>query len=870
MFPPPRFARALHLALPLLLAAVTAACSDSSGSPNATSSGSFTSMADVSGTNATPQSATDNASKGGSGSGADVGQGPADASVMDAAAKAPGAADAQAAMDTSNPSDSSEPQDDAGAGACNQTDPVVLYLSADDSNSMASATVARGLIQQGQYAYKPVRAYELLNYYDFAYPAALPDHVSPTAQLRPVDPAKGTFRLQIGVRAPDVTEAARRRFNVVLTIDTSASMGWGPAGDTGLDRARAACLGLVAALDKGDTVSLLTWGGTVQVLADGVVMSGKDDGTLAKACNGLKPDGDSPLSAGLAKAYALAQQHFAADRINRVILISDGGANVGEQDAKLIAQMAKGADGKGNGEGIYLMGAGVGDPWNYNDQLMNTVTDAGKGAYVFLDSQTEAQDLFAKALLRHLEVAARNVQVQVTLPPTFGIQTFYGEQVSTKKEEVEPQHLAANDAMVFHQVIQSCAPKSLTGDEIVQVVATWEHPVTHQPMQDSWSAKWKDLLAGDAQLLRKGEAIVAYSDALNQVQSLDGKAAQAAIDQALATVANVQAELGGDPDLQQIADLLKTYRATFQSGQAPMWQTAGKGGAALGGTCGCQGSAPGLAAMACALDLCDPGVLLDQAVTSPSASKTEGAFAAVPRFGSAGNELTPKVGGTYALLATGPATGSAHSVDLGGNVIADPFAPGGNVHDAVEWRLHLKAPPGANGIRFRHVFFSEEYDDYVGSSFNDKFYAILEAGSTNGGKPTVINYTQCRNPQVYKDFVCSPGMQFCDPRQPYCYVAINTALSECCWLNGCPNGKATTDISGTGFECAASQSSDGPQAGSSTGWLMTEWPIEPGEDFYLTFHVHDTGDGVFDSEVILDGLQFVKDVTPGTWVIPPE
>jgi hypothetical protein len=50
---------------------------------------------------------------------------------------------------------------------------------------------------------------------------------------------------------------------------------------------------------------------------------------------------------------------------------------------------------------------------------------------------------------------------------------------------------------------------------------------------------------------------------------------------------------------------------------------------------------------------------------------------------------------------------------------------------------------------------------------------------------------------------------------------------------------------------------------------MTEWPVEPGEEFWLTFHVHDTGDGIFDSEVILDGLQFVGAVTPGTWAIEP-
>lgn len=128
----------------------------------------------------------------------------------------------------------------------------------------------------------------------------------------------------------------------------------------------------------------------------------------------------------------------------------------------------------------------------------------------------------------------------------------------------------------------------------------------------------------------------------------------------------------------------------------------------------------------------------------------------------------------------------------------------------------------------------------------------------------MINYTACRNPAWYHDFVCSPGMQFCNPRQRYCYIAINTAASECCWLDGCPGGRATTDISGTGFECGT-HGGDSSSTGSSTGWMVTEWPIEPREEFDLVFHVHDTGDGIYDSEVIVDGIQFFASVTPGTW-----
>jgi Ca-activated chloride channel family protein len=751
---------------------------------------------------------------------------------------------------------------------CETTKPTVLYLSADDSNSMASPTVARGLIQQGQYAYKAIRPWEFLNYASFGYPAALPGHVSPSAELAVEPGTAATFRLQLAVRAPDFNTDSRRKLNVVLAIDTSASMGWGVPGDTGLDRAKALCAGLVGQLTAGDQFALVAWGPTVQVLVDQALTSA-DDGKLAAVCQGLKAGGVSPFSAGLAKAYEVAQSHAAADRINRVVLVSDGGANVGKADVKLIAQSAKNAQGKDDGTGVYLMGAGVGDPWNYNDAWMDAITDAGKGAYVFLDSQAEAQKVFAQGLLQHLEVAARNVQVKLTLPPTFDIETSYVEQVSTKQEDVEPQHLAANDVMVFHQTITSCDPEALTGQELVKVEVKWQDPQTLAAKSDVFEATWAQLLAGPHALLDKGAALVAVTDALKAVQTLDGKPAQLALDKAKAKLEAGLLQLGGDADLQEWLNQIELYRLTFDQGQASAWATGGSGSAPITTACNCQATGDTETALACALDLCDPKVVLDRQVSSPTQSPIAGTFAAVAQFGSPANQLKPQIGSSYALLATGPAKGTAHSTALGGIAILDPVTQQPGVNDAITLRLHLKAPPGTHGIRFRHVFFSEEYDDYVGSSFNDKFYAILEAGSTNGGKATVINYTDCRNPSTYRDFTCSPGMQFCNPRAAYCYVAINTALSECCWLNGCPKGKAKTSIAGTGFECAASQADDGANKGSSTGWLMTEWPIEPEEEFWLTFHVHDTGDGLFDSEVILDGLQFVGTVTPGTWTIPP-
>jgi hypothetical protein len=273
--------------------------------------------------------------------------------------------------------------------------------------------------------------------------------------------------------------------------------------------------------------------------------------------------------------------------------------------------------------------------------------------------------------------------------------------------------------------------------------------------------------------------------------------------------------------------------------------------------------------MLCAIDLCDLEYVLAMEYGSPQVveNQLEQTYEAVLRLGWTTNKLAPRLHGSYALMATGPAEGTWHSQDLGGIAPGhDPFSddPDENVYDTVEWRLDLRAPDLAQAFRFKYVFLSEEYDDYIGTEFNDKFYVILEADSTNAGQPTVINFTRCRDPQSYVDFVCAPGDQGCTPGTSYCYIAINSAFSDCCWNEGCPDATPVTNLGGTGFECAGQAEDDGDTHGSSTGWLLTSWPIEGGETFRLTFHLHDTGDAVFDSEVILDAFQFLMKEDQGT------
>ncbi|MBM4354273.1 MAG: hypothetical protein FJ109_10840, partial [Deltaproteobacteria bacterium] len=264
----------------------------------------------------------------------------------------------------------------------------------------------------------------------------------------------------------------------------------------------------------------------------------------------------------------------------------------------------------------------------------------------------------------------------------------------------------------------------------------------------------------------------------------------------------------------------------------------------------CPGQCTGhtVDAYLCALEMCFGPAIISAQFSSPTGDSIESAWEAVSHFGSGGNDLKPWGGDSYALLASGPCTGTSHSTDLpGGSSIGDPYAKDGyQTFDNVEFKVVLKAPANALGFAIDYIFFSEEYEEYIGTSFNDKFYIFLTAPQTTGGQKVVINSTACSNPNAYYDFI--------DQGQKKCYIAINTAFSE-----PCSNPK--TNISGTGYECGPPDSAHG----SSTGWLTTSWQIKAGEQFELVFHIHDASDGIFDSEVILDNFHWLSTpFTPGT------
>ena len=212
----------------------------------------------------------------------------------------------------------------------------------------------------------------------------------------------------------------------------------------------------------------------------------------------------------------------------------------------------------------------------------------------------------------------------------------------------------------------------------------------------------------------------------------------------------------------------------------------------------------GVEAATCALDACYPEHVLSASYSSPTGAPVGSGMRAVPQYGDGWNDLAPIQGPSYLSLGSGDIMTDHTHDSFSNNAVPIPTPTTATTPTMSSSSPLRCSRPRRHRFSFDYIFMSAEYEEYIGTQYNDRFYAILNAPTTTGGQSTVINYAPCSNPAAYSDFSDANGS--------WCYIAINTAFSEPCT-------NPTTDIGGTLFACP-------PEGGgSSTGWLTTTYPI---------------------------------------------
>lgn len=272
----------------------------------------------------------------------------------------------------------------------------------------ASYAVARRYVNDGSLPpMDAVRAEEFINAFDQGYttPRDAAFAIFADGASSPFT-APGSTLLRVGVQGYRVPDELRKALRLTFVIDISGSMNM----ENRLGLVKRALTLLVERLDERDMVQIIVYGSDARVALRWT--AGDEHGTILRAINGLRTEGATNAEAGLRLGYRNAIRMLDAEGSNRVILCTDGVANVGNTQADAILEFVQGYV----KEGISLTTVGFG-MGNFNDVLLEQLADRGDGSYHYIDTLEEARKLFVDDLTSTLQTIAYDAKVQVDFDP---------------------------------------------------------------------------------------------------------------------------------------------------------------------------------------------------------------------------------------------------------------------------------------------------------------------------------------------------------------------------------------------------------------------------------------------------------------------
>ena len=287
------------------------------------------------------------------------------------------------------------------------TNPLSTFAADVDTSSYAHF---RRLVLNGeQVPADAIRIEEMLNYfhYDYAQPKG-DDPFGVTVEISDCPWNEKTKLMLIGLQAKEVTKAERPGHNLVFLIDTSGSM----YGADRLDLVKRAFMMLLDELEPTDTVSIVAYASQDRVVLEGVPAADKT--RIMEAISELEAGGATNGSAGISRAYEIAEKYYKEGGVNRILLATDGDLNVGTSSEGELAAMV--SEKKKSGISLTCLGVGMG---NYKDNKMEALADYGDGNCWYLDTIHEARKALVSEAGGTFITVAKDVKIQVDFNPSW-------------------------------------------------------------------------------------------------------------------------------------------------------------------------------------------------------------------------------------------------------------------------------------------------------------------------------------------------------------------------------------------------------------------------------------------------------------------
>lgn len=209
--------------------------------------------------------------------------------------------------------------------------------------------------------------------------------------------------LRISLTGFDVPQnESRPPVNTAIVIDQSGSM-----GGQKIVQAREAAIAAVRRLRDDDIVSIVLYSDSASVLVPATKATDRE--AIIEKIRSVNAGGSTALFAGVSKGAAEVRKFLDSESVNRVILLSDGQANVGPKSPRELERL--GASLVKEGISVSTLGLGLG----YNEDLMSRLASAGNGNHMFVEQADDLVAVFQKEFNDLMSVVASDFEIHAVI-----------------------------------------------------------------------------------------------------------------------------------------------------------------------------------------------------------------------------------------------------------------------------------------------------------------------------------------------------------------------------------------------------------------------------------------------------------------------
>ncbi len=366
----------------------------------------------------------------------------------------------------------------------------------------------------------------------------------------------------------------RPRVNLALALDVSGSM----QGEA-LDDAKDAALAMVDALEEGDQLAIVVFGGKAEQVFASQPINPATRATAKSAIAEVEAKGTTDMLNGMAIALGAVQNGYSAEGVNRIVLLSDGVPNV-------VSGIEGYADqARNSGVSITALGLGL----EFDETLLTMISQRSGGRYHYLESSDEAVAVFNDELLHMERSIARSTSLSMRAGPGVEILEVVGHPGAAQATQATVSLGDIADDEVRDVIVRLRAPAHLAGShaeildaflnfEDVAVGASWLTREAYLSATVGEEVDTEQREAAQAVELAAARAIAAAAIVEVAAFARDGRTAEAMSRLGVARErAAKDAERFDDEALRELVAEMKRLHETWPK-QPPAIATDGKGG----------------------------------------------------------------------------------------------------------------------------------------------------------------------------------------------------------------------------------------------------------------------------------------------------